>query len=313
MNIEEIKKCKEITKLYPYYRSDIFAAALKEAGLQPEQIVITRRDGSKGGYAHDISKVQIRYPYLYPDTPYIEIQTGAEGIYDNMPEDLFFIADHSHRERDKRHVISRIRDNRKRELDLRRIFGLFEVESDAFRVEMSHEEMRYQQAGTYSQLKRLFSHYWDVVSLMNNRELMRLLRVFPFVADMRGDYTKASDAISYILGISVEIAIEKVKVTPQNDEMTDAENLVLGVNFALCSNDEYMQERLFVTLSGIDRNLYPLYFDNKDYNRIVLFLTEMFVESTKEIDFYITCDVNLRECYIGDDENAAYFGLNTYL
>ncbi|MEG0900373.1 MAG: hypothetical protein RSF40_11780, partial [Oscillospiraceae bacterium] len=135
----------------------------------------------------------------------------------------------------------------------------------------------------------------------------------PYVANMRGDYTRASDAISYILGVTVEIASIKTIVKPQIYDMDTDEAPLLGVNFTLHSNAEYVKESILVTLSGIERNSYPLYFDNNDYNKIVLFLTEMFVESTKEIDFYITCDVNSRECYIGDDENVAYFGLNTYL
>lgn len=312
-SVNELKDSKDITTLYPYYRSDIFASLLIESGFDPEQIVITRREGSRGGYAHDIERVSIKYPYLYPDDPYVEIQTGDEGIYDNTPEDLYFVADHSHRERDKQHVIARIKENRKREEDLRLFFRLYEAEADAFRIEISRRELHYQQAGRYSDLRTLFSNYWEVVALMKNDEFIRMLRVIPFVADMRGDYAAASGAVSYILGIRVKIETVKVRMKPAGADVETSEAPVLGVNSILGSGDECVEERIRVTLSDVGRESWPLYFENNDYHRIVLFLAEMFVEATRDIDLDIVAGEDSSECYIGDRENMAYLGLNTYL
>lgn len=312
-SVDELKDAKKITTLYPYYRSDIFASLLTEAGYDPEQIVITRREGSRGGYAHDIDRVEIKYPYLYLDDPYVEIRTGDEGVYDNTPEDLYFVADHSHRERDKRHVIVRIKENQKHERDVRRFFSLYEVEADAFRVEISRRELHYQLAGEYSDLRILFSNYWEVVALMKNDEFIRMLGVIPFVADMRGDYAAASGAVSYILGIRVKIETVKVRMKLAGEDVETFEAPVLGVNSILGSRDEYVEERIRVTLSDIGRESWPLYFDNNDYNKIVLFLAGMFAEADKDIDLDIVAGENSRGCYIGDRENMAYLGLNTYL
>lgn len=312
-SVNELKDIKEITTLYPYYRSDIFASLLIESGFDPEQIVITRREGSRGGYAHDIERVSIKYPYLHPDEPYVEIQTGGEGIYDNTPENLYFVADHSHRERDKQYVIARIKENRKREKDLRLFFSLYEAEADAFRVEISHRELHYQQAGRYADLRNMFSDYWEVVALMRNDEFIRMLRVIPFVADMRGDYAAASGAVSYILGIRVKIETVKVRMQLAGEEVETFDAPLLGVDSILGSGDEDVEERIRVTLSEVGRESWPLYFENNDYHRIVLFLAEMFVEATRDIDLDIVVGEDSRECYIGDSENVAYLGLNTYL
>lgn len=312
-SVNELKDIKEITTLYPYYRSDIFASLLIEAGFAPEQIVITRREGSRGGYAHDIERVSIKYPYLYPDDPYVEIRTGNEGIYDNTPEDLYFVTDLSHRERDKKHVIARIRENRKRERDSRLFFSLYETEADAFRVEICRRELHYQQAGKYSDLRDMFSNYWEVAALMKNDEFIRMLRVIPFVSNMRGDYAAASRAVSYILGIRVKMATVKVRSEPAGEEVETCDAPLLGVNSILGSGDKCVEERIRVTLADIGRESWPLYFENNGYHRIVMFLAEMFVEATKDIDLDIVAGEESRACCIGDRDNMAYLGLNTYL
>lgn len=305
------QETKALIQQHPHYYADELASALLESGVSFDEVMLSRRAGKQGGHSYDIESVAMTYPYVEPDHPYINIHTSSQGIYDNLPEDLFFSNPQSKGEQDRRQIISRMKANREVEQEVRRFFSLYEAELDAFKIAMRREELHYLKADKYDNLHALFTSYWEVAELMNRTELLRLLQLLPFVADLRGDYGKTAEAISYVLGAQVEIKIVwRPAECPDND--TNA-SPILGVDFTLGFSQARPEEVIQLSISGVKPELYPQFIEQQHYHRLVIMLAEMMIESTQKIALLLVCADDAREFYIGDAEQPAYFGLNTYL
>ena len=87
----EISNLKEIIKHNQYYKAELLSANLIESGINPEKIILTRRDVETKNSYHDINDISLKYSYSDPENPYIKIRTGKDGIYDSIAEGLFFI------------------------------------------------------------------------------------------------------------------------------------------------------------------------------------------------------------------------------
>lgn len=61
-----------IAREYPYYRADVFAACLREAGVDPDQIVISRRRATDQGFLRDMEYVWVKYPSKTPTVPILK-------------------------------------------------------------------------------------------------------------------------------------------------------------------------------------------------------------------------------------------------
>lgn len=303
-----------LAELYPYYKADVFAACLIEAGVNPEQIIITRKNGMGQGMLYDIEKVSIKYPYLHADSPVLNVESGRPGIYDALPENLFYAADHSYQERDKNQILQRMKTNRETEKNVRRFFRLFEVEADAFRCHIQTEELKYDKKHTYDEFVAVFEQYWEILSLMERYEALRFLEVVPHIATMRGSYKAAAAAVAFIMNIRVAfepiITMREVKEKPAPllSDMILGENSVLGMGDA-----KKPEETVHITVSELEQDACADFFEGKDREKVLRYLAELFLETNTPIRIVINPRSEYREFFLGKSGREAYLDVNTYL
>lgn len=309
----ELSACAALAESYPHYKADVFSACLIESGFTQEQVVISRRSGLGQGFLYDIEKVSLKYPYLYPDNPYLDIESGRPGIYDSLPEGLFYSPDHSGQEREKSHIISRIRANKETELAVRRFLKLFEIEADSFLSDIRTKELKYDKRHTYNELVSVFEQHWEVISLMSRCEALRFLKVVPHLHSMRGNHKIAAEAISFILDVSTSILwidkVERVQVShaPALWDMRLEDNSILD------SEGNGSELVALVTLSELDVEACADYFEGKQKEKVLRFLTELFFEVNAQVEIEIVPKEDCRSFFIGKADNDTYLGINTYL
>lgn len=314
-DVRDLPAYIELVEMYPYYKADVFAACLIEAGLDPAQIIVSRKNGMGQGILYDIEKVSMKYPYLDADNPLLNVESGRPGIYDALPENLFYAADRSYQEKDKSQILQRMRANRKAEESIRRFFQLFEVESDAFRCYLQTEEMKYDKKHTYNEFVSVFKQYWEVVSLMERHEALRFLKVVPDIPFIRGSYREAAAAVTFIMNVKVDFepvvgAAEdrREDIAPWLSEMRLGENSVLGMG-----SEKDVETAVRITVSGPEPDACRDFFVGRKREKVLRYLAELFLETNTAMSIVIDPAGEGREFVMGVSGREAYLGVNTYL
>lgn len=311
---KELSSYTVLSGKYTYYRADVFAACLIEAGISPEQIVISRRSGLGQGFLYDIERVSVKYPYLYPESPFLNIESGRAGIYDSLPEGLFYVPDHSKGERDKAHIIDRMRMDKQAELAVRRLLSFFEVEADSFLCSIRTEELKYDKNHTYRKFVAVFEKHWEIIVLMSIPEALRFFKMIPHLASMRGDYNRMANVLSFILHIPVAVRRGVGYMKTNTDCFPSLSEMVLGDNSVLAPDeDEKPISTVLITISDMDMKSCTDFFDGENRERVLRYLAELFLEANTCIEIEIIPNAECREFIISDPGQDAYLGINTYL
>ena len=310
---KELTACVPIAEEYPYYKAEVLSACLLESGFTPEQIVISRKDGLGRGFLYDIEKVSVKYPYLYPDNPYLNIESGRAGIYDSLPEGLFYSPDHSGREEDKTHIIGRIRANKRAELAVRRFLKLFEVEADSFLCDIRTKELKFDNRHTYQEFVSVFERHWEIIAMMSTCEALRFLKLLPHVHSIRGGYEAGAEAISYVLDVPVQIKSVDRGEKAEADCFPALSEMWLDDNSVLCTEGESRQAVALVILSGLSVKTCTDYFEGKRKEKVLRYLTELLLEANTMVEIEMIPEEESRDFFIGVSGEEAYLGINTYL
>ena len=309
----ELSACAALAESYPYYKADVLSACLIESGFAPEQVVISRRSGLGQGFLYDIEKVSLKYPYLYPDNPYLDIESGRPGIYDSLPEGLFYSPDHSGQEREKSHIINRIRVNKQTELAVRRFLKLFEVEADSFLSDIRTKELKYDKRNTYKEFASVFEQHWGIISLMSRCEALRFLKVIPHIHSMRGNHKIAAEAISFIMNVTTTIQwVDRVEGS-QASSAPALWEMRLEDNSILDSEGNGSEPVALITLSELDVEACAGYFEGRQKEKVLRYLTELFFEVNTRVEIEIVPKEDCRSFLMGKADNDTYLGINTYL
>lgn len=305
-----------VAREYPYYRADVFAACLREAGVGPDQVMISRRRATDQGFLHDMEYVSVRYPLQDPDSPYIEVISGREGICDSLPEELFYAPDHSGREQDRDYIVKRIRENRRREALVRDFLRLFESESDDFLYRLQREELKYDRRHVHQEFTALFGRHWPLLSLLSRSGQMRFLQVVPYFAFLREDCAAVSAAVSFIMDFSITFRREESAGTIPVSSAPSLEQMRLERNFVLCpetGGETDHATAVTATVSEVDTAACTRFFGDRDQAKVLRWLSAFFFETDRPLRIRF---VPVSECrrFIPDDPGSGtWLGVNTYL
>lgn len=305
-----------IAREYPYYRADVFAACLREAGADPEQIVISRRRATDQGFLRDMEYVWVKYPLQDPDSPYIEIISGREGICGSLPEEIFYAPDHSGREQDKDYAVKRIRENRRREGLARDFLRLFEAESDSFLYRLQREELKYDRRHIHPEFTALFGLHWPLLPLLSRSERLRFLQVSPYFSSLRGDCASVSAAVTFILNLSITFSREESHGSIPLSAVPPLGQMRLGRNFVLCpdaGNEADHATVITATVSGVDTAACARFFGDCDRAKILRGMSAFFFETDGPLLIRFAPAGEYRGFILGKPGQEARLGVNTYL
>lgn len=131
-----------INSLDTDYLAEIIAATLIEEGVSPDNIQITRLGGSRMKVGKDIESVRMEYSPDDEINDCLRIYVNREGLYDVLPEGVFFLGIDLLESTDIKKVVNQVRQYRKEEMEIRKFFSVFEDEIDRTLVQMQLLERR---------------------------------------------------------------------------------------------------------------------------------------------------------------------------
>ncbi|MCC8035014.1 MAG: hypothetical protein LIO77_03655 [Rikenellaceae bacterium] len=203
----------EVNTIHSDFRSDVIAACIAESGAAIDNISILRGGTHDRQTDKEITSLE-RHRDYEAGTENILIKTNRRGIYDNLPEGLFYTPERM-RNSNKETILDNIRTHNKEEFFIRRFFSLFESEMDRSRVRIRVQELKYDLPEKYRDLVDTMSGFWPIVKEMDTVSAVLFLKSVPYLSEIRNSFNEISRTLTTILGYNVNISVESRDFHPE--------------------------------------------------------------------------------------------------
>lgn len=309
-NIE--KPLSSINSLDTDYLAEMVAATLIEEGVSPNNIQIARLGDSRMKVGKDIEKIRMEYSPDDEVSDCLRIYVNREGIYDVLPEGVFFLGGELLESTDIKKVVNQVRQYRKEEIEIRKFFSVFEDEIDRTLIQMQLLERRVDRKNVYPDFTNVFTAYWPIIRQLSLEQATLFMRIIPIIHKIRGNQCKIAKALSLILGLPVSLShvlsSKKSGGFPAFGQARLGETLVIGSEFRSGRYDTC------VTVHDIPRNRIPEFLDNGKSRCILLELIDMLFAADTEVKIKLDVVSSERMCIISNDPSkASRLGMDAYL
>lgn len=194
-----------INTLSSDYLIETVIASFMEKGMDAESIRIVRLGKTRSTVAKDIEKVSLEYDWEHETNDRLKFYANREGIYDILPEGIFFQGSDKVPSNDIKAIVERIKKNRQEEVRIRQFFSVFENEIDHTLVQAHLQERKVIRNNTSSDMAEIFIDFWPILRILTLEQSILFMHMIPIIHKLRGDEKKICKILSQILGLPVEL------------------------------------------------------------------------------------------------------------
>ena len=301
-----------INSLDTDYLAEVIAATLVAEGVSPDNIQIARLGSARMKVGKDIENVRMEYSPDDEINDCLRIYVNREGLYDVLPEGVFFLGIDLLESTDIKKVVNQVRQYRKEEMEIRKFFSVFEDEIDRTLVQMQLLERRVDRKNVYPDFANVFTAYWPVIRQLSLEQATLFMRIVPIIHKIRGNQRKISKALSLILGLPVTLSHvlsrRKCACIPAFGQARLGESLVIGSEFRSGGYDTC------VTVHSIPRNRISEFLANGKSRYILLELIDMLFTADTEVKIKLNVVSAEKMCIISNDAStASHLGVDAYI
>ena len=260
----------------------------------------------------DIESIRMEYSPDDEINDCLRIYVNREGLYDVLPEGVFFLGIDLLDSTDIKKVVNQVRQYRKEEMEIRKFFSVFEDEIDRTLVQMQLLERRVDRKNVYTDFTNVFTAYWPIIRKLSLEQAALFMRIIPIIHKIRGDQRKITKVLSLILGLPVTLSHvlsrKKCDSFPAFRQARLGETLVIGSEFRSGRYDAC------VTVHDIPRNRIPEFLDNGKSRCILLELNDMLFAADMEVRIKLDVVSSGHICVISNEPSkASHLGIDAYL
>ena len=264
-------------------RFEVVLADLLTEDLSMDDVVIESESLFKRNYHFDIeSSGEVGYDSSRKKK--LRFVVNREGIYDQLPEDLFHQVSETNNFSDKHEAIQEIKEHRDLEKHSRRFFQPIEHEFYNQRVKLEMEERKFLFETNHVLPGDIFNYLWDLPEFLDDLQKSKLGLLMPVINKLAGRKDLLPFIFESITGDPVEIR-ETVPRKHGINETPVLGNMQLSVDSILggCLWDLQSAFTIIIFVSDVSNLL--------DYmpagNKIILheFLCDLFMPLDSEIIF----------------------------
>ena len=269
--------------LHTDIRFEVILTDLLTEDLNMDDVVIESESLFKRNYHYDIETCS-EIEYGAGRKKKLRFVLNREGIYDQLPEDMFHQVSEANRVTDKYEVIQEIKQNRDVEKQSRLFFQPLEQEFYHQRVKLEMEERKFLFETNDVLPGEIFNHLWDLPEFLDDLQKSKLGLLMPVIHKLTGRTDLLSFVFESITGNPVEIK----KTAPRTYCMNENPllgNMQLSINSVLGGSVQGLQPAftMVILVSDMENLL--------DYmpvgKKIILyeFLCDLFMPLDAEIIF----------------------------
>jgi hypothetical protein len=176
-----------------------------EKGMLPEQFITNYSSGFRREYSRDISKSELKEDAN--NQSYLELFLSRSGVYDQLPEGLFFPGS-SKRRPSIADLSADYKQNKKKEAGIRKFFQPLEHDFFLKKLNIEEEENLLLEGLQSGVLNEYFIQFWELPVTIPRNLLAPLILLLPYAFKIAGDPVLMGESLEYILKEDVKITRE---------------------------------------------------------------------------------------------------------
>ena len=167
-----------------------------ENGLRKDHFMVNCAKLFRREYSRDIVATNLKEDGA--KQPLLEVMLSRGGIYDQLPEGLFFQAS-STKNKSVAELSVDYKHNKKKEAEIRRFFQPFENDFFLQRINIEEEETMLLEGLQTGMLNDYFVRFWDLPNSVPKKLLAPLILLLPYTAKIAGDWSLTRQSLQLIL------------------------------------------------------------------------------------------------------------------
>jgi type VI secretion system protein ImpH len=307
--MSDIKNYKGIFNLQQLdIRLEVILADLVFEKFNLEELMVFSSGQFQRNYHNDIEKIEER-EFGKLKKKKLCFTVNRNGMYDNLPEDIFHQPTTSKTNRDKTEVITEMKIQESLEKSARTFFIPYEQEFYRQRIKLELEERKFLFETNSEISGQLFNDLWNLPDFLNTEQKSKLGVLMPVINRMAGKMDLMGLVFGNITGDTVEIKDTRplTFIIPDQAALGGCR---LGLDCILGGNIEETQRALTMSIYLKDPEDLMEYMPGGNKNRIYNFLCNLLIPLENDLVFELLFENGTTTFELDDD--AAYAGRLNY-
>jgi predicted component of type VI protein secretion system len=302
---------QEIAQLAQDFRAEaVVAQLLPHTGDAPPLVVHTD-DFFYRRFSRDITRTEL--DDTTGITPMLHIHLSRAGLYDLLPEGLFFNQQSNSKvPQTAAEMAEEYKQNKKQEQEVRKFFSPLENEFFLHRYKNFSAESQLLQGLQNETINRYFARFWQLPDNMPLAMTQRLVLLLPYVHEMAGDCQLMAEALQAILGEPVQCRLQSCQAQQTQLCYNQLGHFALGGTLT-CGQD-YEEESIgFVfSIGPLQKRAAQDFLTGGQLYSTLQSFYRFFVPAGTDITVQIILSATKEDMHIGHDERSV-LGIATVL
>lgn len=236
--IEQLQQ--EIRKTACDARAEPQLALALQKGLSPDDFIVSCDSLFHREYSKDIIKAEIKEDARKRHL--LEVHLSRSGIYDQLPEGLFFQSQEQQRGGPSAaDMVADHKTNKKKEEEIRKFFLPFENDFFWQRLQIELEEGRILEGLQSEILNEYFKEFWNIPDSIPGRYVLQLILLLPHAYKIAGNLFLMAQGLEHLL--EEEVVVRKTKpasIRMEGGGSSGLGNAQLGLN--MVCGEEFFED-----------------------------------------------------------------------
>ena len=289
-------------------RMEVILTDLIMEGLSIDDVVLVSNSLFKRNYHRDIESVS-EIEYGSTKKKKLCFVVNREGIYDQLPEDLFHEESETHSEADKEGMIREIKVQNEVEKQIRLFFLPFENEYYLQRIKLELEERKFLFETNHALPSGIFDQLWNLPDFLDDLQKSKIGVIMPVLNKIAGNTKLTTFVIESITGDPVSIKRRSPGTFLLNDTPLLGE-MQLGINTLLGGQVSGLQSGCTVTIYITDLSTFDDYMPGGKKITIHEFLCNLLMPL--DTDIFFEPDFSDAPAFFVAENEKSYLGRLNY-
>jgi hypothetical protein len=309
--IEDIISSKvAYNDLHTDYKAEIVALNLLKHHRNIDQVFIKRVGSNERPFSKDIKSIQEEYDEL--DERNVVIETHREGLYDYLPEGLFYPPSLGDIGIEIEAIRNRIQQQRQVERDARKLFQPFEMESSYVSLNGLQAEGKYTITEESNMLVQAVSELWPLIDLLDKHTAKTFVYLLPFFHSSRGNKGWFEKCMGAFLQVPVKVTFVPNHINDLSDSLVLSQ-MQLGVS-SMLSGSHFDGERNWAIHYGpIPYQRLSDYVPGSKLRKLLQALYDYCLPATVKVEEAFITEKQVSSFSLVDDGNNNLLGYSTFL
>jgi len=311
--LESISNKVGYNNLQTDYKAEIVALNLLKYNKEVDRVFIKRIGSNDRSFCKDIKNVKEEYDEL--DEKVAVIETHREGLYDYLPEGLFYPPSLGDIGSDIDDIRNRIQQQREVESNARKLFQPFEMEVYYTELNALLVENQYDIIGESDMLMQTISELWPLINLLDAHTAKIFVYLLPFFHSARGNKRWFEKCMSAFLQVPVTVTFVPNQITDIKDISNSLvlSQMRLGISSMLSGSHVDGERNWAVHYGPIPYERLKDYIPSSNLRKLLQTLYDYCLPATVKVEEEFITEKQPSSFFLTDDGNNNLLGYSTFL